>query len=368
MGIFSLVLISLFTFAKAAVPRATSNNCVGTISSLSDVSAAVQCTTVNIHSFTVPGGRTFSLDLLQGTTVNVLGDIQFGNATWKGPLFLVTGQDITFNGNGQVFDGGGGYYWDGLGAKGSTKPNPMMKIKMSGTFSDVHVVNSPARCFSINNVGPLVISGAVVDDSQGDYPNDKSNGRPAGHNTDGFDVSGNDVVIRKSSVINQDDCLAINRGKNIVFEDNYCHGGHGVSIGSITSDVVVEGVIVQGNEVVNSVTAFRIKTDKTATNSRVSNVTYSGNTARNCSSYGLLIDQSYPAVVGTPGNGVAISDINFNQGSTELSVVQDAQMVAVNCGKNSCTGPWDWSDLKTSGGKIGKFQNTPTLIGYAAPY
>ena len=66
-----LVLISLFTLAKA-VPQATpSSRCVGTISSLSDVNAAVQCTTVNINAFTVPAGETFSLDLLQGTTVNV---------------------------------------------------------------------------------------------------------------------------------------------------------------------------------------------------------------------------------------------------------------------------------------------------------
>ncbi|KAF8129874.1 pectin lyase fold/virulence factor [Boletus edulis] len=361
-----LVLIPLFTFAKAAVPRAT--DCVGTISSLSDVSAAVQCTTVNINSLTVPARHTFRLDLLQGTTVNVLGEISFGNASWKGPLFLVTGQDITFNGNKQRFDGGGGYYWDGLGGKGSTKPCPMMKIEMSGTFSDVHVVNCPERCFSINNPAPLVIDSAVVDNSQGDYPNDKSNGRPAGHNTDGFDVSGNDVVIRNSAVSNQDDCLAINKGNNIIFENNYCHGGHGVSIGSIPSNTVVENVIIRGNEVVNSVTAFRIKTDKTATNSRVSNVIYSDNTATNCSSYGVLIDQSYPATEGTPGNGVIISDISFNQGATELSVVQDAQMAAVNCGKDSCTGTWDWSSLKTSGGTIGKIQNTPNIIGYAIPY
>jgi polygalacturonase len=66
-----LTLISFFTLAKA-VPQATSSgNCVGTISSLSDVSAAVQCTTVNINTFTVPAGKTFSLNLLQGTIVNV---------------------------------------------------------------------------------------------------------------------------------------------------------------------------------------------------------------------------------------------------------------------------------------------------------
>lgn len=32
--------------------------------------------------------------------------------------------------------------------------------------------------------------------AQGDSPNSKSNGLPAGHNTDGFDVSANDLTIQ----------------------------------------------------------------------------------------------------------------------------------------------------------------------------
>lgn len=28
----------------------------------------------------------------------------------------------------------------------------------------------------------------------------------------------------------QDDCLAINKGQNITFENNFCEGGHGISI------------------------------------------------------------------------------------------------------------------------------------------
>lgn len=66
-----LSLLTLFTSVKAVPQAASSSNCVGTITSLSDVSAAVQCTTVNINGFTVPAGQTFNLDLLQGTTVNV---------------------------------------------------------------------------------------------------------------------------------------------------------------------------------------------------------------------------------------------------------------------------------------------------------
>jgi len=71
--LFGLTLVSLFTLSAAGSPYygSASGNCIGEISSLSDVSSAVKCTTVNIHSFTVPAGKTFSLNLLDGTTVNV---------------------------------------------------------------------------------------------------------------------------------------------------------------------------------------------------------------------------------------------------------------------------------------------------------
>lgn len=34
----------------------------------------------------------------------------------------------------------------------------------------------------------------------------------------------------RSTIINQDDCLAINKGSNIVFQRNTCMDGHGISI------------------------------------------------------------------------------------------------------------------------------------------
>lgn len=45
--------------------------CTGSISSLDDVADAVACATVNINSFTVTAGKSFSLSLLEGTTVNI---------------------------------------------------------------------------------------------------------------------------------------------------------------------------------------------------------------------------------------------------------------------------------------------------------
>ena len=59
--------------------------------------------------------------------------------------------------------------------------------------------------------------------------------------------------------MNQDDCVAINKGTNIVFKGNTCSGGHGISIGSISDDKVVSGVTISGNTVTDSMYGMRIK-------------------------------------------------------------------------------------------------------------
>ncbi|TFK74073.1 polygalacturonase [Pluteus cervinus] len=350
------LFIALLALALASTVK---GGCTAEISSLDDVSAAASCSTVNINSFTVPAGMGFNLQLATGATVNLNGNVQFGNKSWSGPLFTVSGESITFNGNGNTFDGGGPFYWDGLGGNGGIeKPAPMMKIEISGTFSDVVVVNSPERCYSVgSNPGPLVMSNLVVDDSQGDVPNAQSNGLPAGHNTDGFDVSTTNLIIKDSMVHNQDDCLAINKGSNIVFTGNTCINGHGISIGSITSNVTVSGVVISDNTITSNVQALRIKTDATATGSLVTNVTYSGNTGTGMLQFGVLIDQSFPDTLGTPGNGVIISDINFSSSESKIAVNSGADQVAVNCGSGSCQGKWNWADLTVTGGEDGPITN-----------
>ncbi|CAE6457871.1 unnamed protein product [Rhizoctonia solani] len=326
--------------------------CTGSISSLDDVAAAIKCTTININAFTVPAGKTFQLDAPSGATINMLGDVTFGVSAWAGPLFQLTGTGVTFNGNGHTFNGQGEQYWDGLGSSGSTKPHPMMKIKSSGTFTNVVVKNSPQQCFSFGNSAALTVSKVTVDNSAGDATNSKSDGKAAGHNTDGFDVSVSNLTIEDSTVHNQDDCLAINKGSNIIFQRNTCTGGHGISVGSIDSDVTVSGVQILNNVVTNNDNGLRIKTKAAATGSTVSGITYTGNTVTGCKKYGVIIDQSYPDTLGTPGTGVKLSGVTFS-GTNTVSVASGAKEVEVNCGSGSCTGTWNWSGLKVSGGSAG---------------
>ncbi|KZV76832.1 glycoside hydrolase family 28 protein [Peniophora sp. CONT] len=344
--------------------QARSSDCTGTISSLSDVSAAVKCTTINVNGFSVPAGSSFTLNLLSGTTVNILGDITFGEKAWGGPLFSISGTDITFNGNGHIWNGNGAFYWDGLGSSSgaSTKPRPMMKVKISGTFSNVKVLNSPAQVYSIDNSAQLTMSGLTIDNTAGDVI-DSSTGKTVAKNTDGFDV-GNQapLTIMNSVVKNQDDCLAINSGSNILFQNNTCSGGHGISIGSIGSDDTVSNITVTNNIISNSAQALRIKTEATATGSSVSGVTYTGNSGSGMTGYGVIIDQSYPATLGTPGSGVTISGVGF-KGTNTFTVNSGATRAAVNCGSGSCEGTWNWSALKISGGKTSSI-NYSGITGY----
>ncbi|KAI6115683.1 glycoside hydrolase [Pisolithus croceorrhizus] len=356
----SLTLLSILTLASAT---STGSDCTGVIQSLNDVTSAVQCKTVNINGFTVPSDQPFVLNLLDGTQVNVYGDINFSDGFTKGPLFTVTGNDITFNGNGHIWNGSGPSYWDGLGgSSGLTKPNPMMSVGITGTLSGVYLLNTPMGAFEIWN-GPLIVDGVIVDDREGNYANSRSGGLAAGRNTDGFDVGGDGVTIQNCTVINQDDCIAISWGTNITVSNNYCESGHGISLTSSISDTVIENVVVSHNKLVDSEQALRIKSSTTTQGSRVSNVVFEHNVASGCTDFGVLITQSYPAALGTPGNGVDISNITFS-GSNTISTTSKAYMVAVNCGDGSCIGPWDWSGLSVDGGQVGPNINCPETSGF----
>ncbi|CAK5265948.1 unnamed protein product [Mycena citricolor] len=171
-----------------------------------------------------------------------------------------------------------------------------------------------------------------------------------GRNTDAFDVSADDFTISSCVVHNQDDCLALNAGNNVLIEDTTCDGGHGISIGSMASGKSVTNFKAARNTITNSMYGLRIKVQKSATGAKVAGVTYEANKISGISSYGVLITQSYPANNGTPGKGGPISDVQFIGGTTTVATTSSAYGLVIDCG--ACTGTWDFSGLDiTSSGK-----------------
>ncbi|KZT68689.1 glycoside hydrolase family 28 protein [Daedalea quercina L-15889] len=359
----SALVFVTFIISVVAVPSATdaAKRSTCTVDSVSSASSLSDCSDVVIASFTVDDGDTVTMSFAESATVTMTGEVTFASTTASGPLITFEGTDISFNGGGNTFNGNGADYWDGEGTDGGkAKPHPFMKIKASGTFENFIVLNTPAQAISVGNDDPLTISDVTVNNKAGDTDD-------LGHNTDGFDVSASDVTIMNCVVENQDDCIAINSGSNIVFQENTCSGGHGMSIGSISSGKTVSGVVFSGNTVSDSLYGTRIKVDSDATSGSVTNVTWSGNMISSISDYGVLITQSYPDNDGTPGTDTTISDVNFIDSTTTVSVDSNATRVTVDCGQ--CTGTWDWSKLDATGGDAGTIDaDDATVSGFLCSY
>jgi len=269
------------------------------------------------------------------------GSVTFAQTTSSGPLFTLDTSDVSFNGNGNSFLGNGPLYWDGEGTSGGkTKPHPLLKFEGSGTFTNFIVKDTPAHAISVGTSGTSSFTNVRVDNTDG---------ASLGKNTDGFDVSASDLTISGCTVINQDDCIAINSGSNILFENNVCTGGHGMSIGSIATGKSVSGVTFSGNTVSESMYGMRIKVDSDATDASVSDITYIGNTVSANDKYGYLITQSYSEDFGTPGTGSTVSGITFSGATTKVTTTGKFPVVGVDCGK--CTGTWNWGSLDATGGE-----------------
>lgn len=99
-------------------------------------------------------------------------------------------------------------------------------------LDSINIQNAPKNFFSINYVNNLLVKDVICNNTAGEELN--ADGDTLGHNTDAFNINNADgVVIQNARVWNQDDCVAVNSGQNVLFKDAFCSGGHGLSIGSV---------------------------------------------------------------------------------------------------------------------------------------
>ncbi|RUO95412.1 glycoside hydrolase, partial [Jimgerdemannia flammicorona] len=156
------------------------------------------------------------------------------------------------------------------------------------------------------------------------------------NNTDAFDVSFNssNVTIIGAKVYNNDDCLAVNSGSNIYFKNNLCVGGHGISVGSIKPDQIVDGVYVNNCTVSNSANGVRIKAYADATGGAARNIHYSDIALSGIYNFSIIIQQDYTneGATGIPGGAAPISNVYLKNIHGTMSC---GERVYINCAK--CT-------------------------------
>ncbi|KAF4630391.1 hypothetical protein G7Y89_g7739 [Cudoniella acicularis] len=305
------------------------------------------CATIVLSALAVPSGTTLDLTkLTSGTKVIFEGTTTFGYEEWSGPLVSVSGTDITVTGaKGSVLDGNGARWWDGKGSNGGkTKPKFFYAHSLkSSSIVDMTFKDSPVQLMSINSATSLTISGLTMNNA---------NGASKGHNTDAFDVgSSTGVTITGATIVNQDDCLAVNSGTDITFTGGSCSGGHGLSIGSVggRSDNTIDTVNISSSTIKNSQNGVRIKTVYGATGT-VKGVTYKDITLSGITKYGIVIEQDYEngSPTGTPTTGVPITDLTIE--NVKGTVSSSGTNIYILCGKGACSS-WTWSGNSVTGGK-----------------
>lgn len=325
-----------------------------TVTAASEASAsAASCSNILLQGVTVAASEGLTVTVPSGGALLFGGTmtVEYTPDSDYTPIVL-SGSNVKVAGlAGAVIDGQGAKYWDGEGSNGGTdKPDKFIKLSDvdTMTFEQLTIQNWPTHLFSLSG-SDLTIGNLILDNSAGDDTN--SDGDALGHNTDAFDVSSmTGLYVHDVTVYNQDDCVAVNDGSDMVFENMYCSGGHGLSIGSIKTGKTVSNVTFKDSSVVDSANGCRIKTYDDASDASVSDITYSGITLSGITTYAIDVQQDYEngSPTGTPGSDCTISGVTFEDisGTTSGS---DAYNYYVLCGTGSCT-DFTWTNIDVTGG------------------
>lgn len=260
------------------------------------------------------------------------------------------------------------------------RPNHFLAISKftNSVIQNLRIKNYPVHCFSISNSADNIYRNIHLDNSEGDAPNERSNGLPASHNSDGFDMgTSNNSIITNSTVINQDDCVAVTSGNNITVSDMYCSGGHGISIGSVggKSNNNVTNILVSCTSnafhlrmptnvlqftdivVVKSTNGPRVKSNFNTTG-YISDITYRNIILEDIETYGIDVQQDYlnGGPTGSPSNGVIMRNFFFK--NVTGTATSTARNYYVLCGEGSCSN-FVYDNVHITGGGIASACNFP---------
>ncbi|KAH7369395.1 glycoside hydrolase [Plectosphaerella cucumerina] len=355
---------SLFTLGALAsavsatpAPARLAPRTVCNFSTYAQITGVQNCDTITLQGIHVPAGATINLENLKaGAHVTFAGTTTFDYQEFEGFLIQLKGERITVEGApGHVIECNGSRWWDGKGSNGGKKKPKVLSL---------HNINhSVIRGLNIQNTPEQAVSILATNLELYDIHIKNTDPQNLAHNTDGFDIgNSNNIWIQGAVVENQDDCVAINSGKNVTFTGGTCSGGHGLSVGSVggRDNNVVDGVFFLHSKVSKSQNGVRIKTVATAPSGSVNNVHFEDITLSEISDFGVTIIQNYvntgpkPA---NPGTNIAITNVAMKQ--VRGSVLSSAVTTEIVCGNCKNFTPWD---VQLTGGKKGDCRGAPAGV------
>ncbi|KAJ7036857.1 glycoside hydrolase family 28 protein [Mycena alexandri] len=298
----------------------------------------------------IPAGRTYAIrstlsfagcvncDFQIEGTLKMSEDLTF----WNGVSTVISinaisgGMMRSVTGTG-IVDGNGVPYWIAFAAN-SSYARPTL-VSITGASKGITISNlrfkNPANVFHSVNGGSTNI---LYENLRMDAT---STATAIAKNTDGFDVGASTfVTIKNTTVVNQDDCVALKPGSNFALVSGItCTGSHGLSVGSLgggagSTDAVTNAFLGPAT-MINSAKAVGIKLWEGGSAhgvATVTNVTWSDITVQNCD-YAVQIQSCYEAA--NTSNCISNTDkltaVTFENFSGTTSTKFSPVVANINC-------------------------------------
>lgn len=172
-------------------------------------------------------------------------------------FLAIGGTDVNIFGDGTI-DGDGQIWWDLMAANSTTARPMLFNIDGldGGTMSNLLMQNPPNWFNIIQNSKNVVIDNITLDVF--------TSGPNPARNTDGWDTyRSSNIVIQNSNVDNTDDCVSFKpNSTQILIQNLWCNGSHGISVGSLGQYV---GVV----DIVEDITVYNISMNHAGDGARI---------------------------------------------------------------------------------------------------
>lgn len=261
-------------------------------------------------------GTALDLTFLEHIDIDIQGYVQFTNDTtyWQANSFKFIYQNVTsffklggddvFIYGGGTLDGNGQVWYDGYAANIYILRPVLIGIDglKNSIISDLVLRYSPEYYHFVANASNVIFNNLNIAGA--------SKSANVAKNTDGWDTyRSTDLVIQNSIINNGDDCVSFKpNSTNILVQNLYCNGSHGISVGSLGQYVgeydIVENIYVYNISFNNTSDGARIKVWPNTPSAlsgdlqggggsgKVNNITYDLIQVKN-TDYAIEVDQCY---------------------------------------------------------------------------
>ncbi|XP_056648860.1 uncharacterized protein LOC130453249 [Diorhabda sublineata] len=331
------------------------NDCY--ITQYSQVANALsKCTNIVIDSLVVPSGITLDLKLKDGAILAFKGTTTFEVGYNDITLMTISGNNINvFGESGSLIHGQGEKYWDGQGGSGVKKPKLFQIHDVNhAVFKNINLKNCPLFCLSIVKATDLSIDGFKADCSEGD-----SGSAHVGRNTDGIGISwSSNVRINNVFIHNQDQCLYVNQGSNMVFTNIHCVNSNGICATAgfaednyeenTTKNITFHNCVMEGG-----LTGVQIIAMANGGPGEISDITFQNVKLVGVRQQGIFVEMDY-GNAGHLNNNIEVKNLKMSQ--IYGTVADGARQIYIKCGAKCHD--WTFSNINLTGG------GTPNSCNY----